>query len=180
MDLLDISGGKVILKPETLTITQFKKIWDKYKNKEDAIEDFSFIILMKKFNSPYSGYNDKDRIDKVIKDVITRKDWKIYPDLEEAMNKYEELCKSPAILLLEDITFSMNNIRNYFRNYDPDTDKDGKITNNLINNAKRIGDLLDGIEALRDRIKKEVQEAKHVRGGGELNRREQVRIKNKE
>jgi hypothetical protein len=80
MSLLFTVESKVV-SPTTqvLLISPFKEIWerDTTKDKRCAIEDFSYIEFMASIqkSNPYSGYAEEQRPDKIIKDIITRKDW---------------------------------------------------------------------------------------------------------
>ena len=64
---------------EVLLIEPFKTIWsrDKTKNKQVALEEFTFIEFMSsmKKSNPFRQYRESEKADKIKDKIITIKDW---------------------------------------------------------------------------------------------------------
>ena len=74
--------------------------------------------------------------------------------------------------LLEDAESAIEKIRHYLRNVDVSQDEEGKSTKLLIANIKSLGELIKGLNILKDQVEKEVSESGRIRGGGTLGSRE--------
>ena len=92
--LFDINDKIVFPYAETLMISPFKEIWerDKSKEKEIALKEFAymeFVASMRKTN-PYKGYSEKEKPQKVMKDLF--KDAKWQPDnlVQQGIAKVKE------------------------------------------------------------------------------------------
>jgi hypothetical protein len=164
----------VVIQPQALIIQEFKKIWekDKTKSKDNAIEDLSFVFFASDHQSMYKNYAEEIRFKKIQDDVITQKDWKVTSDIEKAILKYKDLHKTYSMGLLEDAEFAVEKIRHYLRNVDMSEDEKGIKTKTLINNVKSLGELIRGLNLLKEQVEKEISEAGRIRGGGTLGARE--------
>lgn len=93
--LFRVEGRAVFPNTEALLIYPFKDIWerDKSKNKEFAIEEFSYIEFMSsmKRSNPFRQYENPRKEEVVRKEVISRKDWKPDKLIKDAINKIERL-----------------------------------------------------------------------------------------
>ena len=181
MKLFDLVNKKVEIQPQALTIQEFKKIWEKDKNKDKkfAIEDLSYVFFASDHRSVYKNYAEDIRSKKIQDDIITQKDWKVSPDIQSAIAKYKDLHKTYSMGLLEDAESAIEQIRHYLRNVDVSSDESGAVTKTLINNVKALGDLIKGLNILKDQVEKEVSEAGRIRGGGTLGSREMPNKKTK-
>lgn len=173
MNLFTLDNGRVKLSTEALTIGEFKKIWerDKSKGKESATEEMAYVFYMTDYKSPYLSYDMEARESKIVKDVITKKDWKPDDIISEARKKYGELQDTPSMGLLKDAEHALDQIRHYFRHVDVTQDVDGSITKTLIANVEKLGGVIKGLGILRELVDKEVSEKK-IRGQGSLGLRE--------
>lgn len=177
MNLFNLENNKVTFTPEALTIKEFKALWDRdvSKTKENAVEDLAYVFFVTDYKSVYKAYDDEARSEKVIKDVITQKKWTRDKAIEAAIARYDELQQTPSMGVLQDAEAALSKIRHYFRNVDVSDDETGKATSALINNVKAIGDLLKGLQSLRELVEKEINETTRVRGQGRLGMRETPR-----
>lgn len=86
---------------QVLLIPPFKDIWerDTSPDKRYAIEDFSYIEFMCSVqkSNPYSGYTEEQRGEKVIKDIITRPDWKEDELIVAGKEKLQQFQKESSI-----------------------------------------------------------------------------------
>ena len=91
--LFQVENKIVIPNTETLLISPFKEIWerDKSKNKENAIEDFTYIEFMSsmKKSNPYRQYPEERKHEVISGDVITREDWEVDNLIRDAIKKID-------------------------------------------------------------------------------------------
>jgi len=174
MNLFSLAGGHVTFSTEALLIKEFKTLWDRdtSKTKEAAIEDMAYVYYLTDYKSAYKAYDEDARHSKIVKDIITRKNWKPDSKIDEAILKYKELQTTPSMGTLDDVESALTKIRMYFRNIDVTDDDTGKKTQTLITNVKSIGDLIKGITSLRELVEKEISETQRIKGQGKLGMRE--------
>jgi hypothetical protein len=178
MNLFTIENNKVQYHPEALLIHEFKTIWDrdKSKGKDTAVQEFAYIVFLTDYKSPYKSFSEEARKDRIIKDCITIKNWQPDEIIINACKKYIELQETPSMGLLRDAESAVEKIRNYFTSVNVSADKTGTVTKNLIANIKSLGDLIKGLQPLRDMVEKELSENK-LKGQGNLGLRERPRNK---
>ena len=174
MNLLTIEHNRVAVSPEALTIKGFKDIWerDNSRNKDVAVAELSFVFYTTDYKSVYLAYDADAREQKVIADVIFKKNWKPDTLVKEAQKKYAELQQTPSMALLKDAEIALDKIRYYFRNIDIVQDVDGSLTKTLIANIEKLGGVIKGLNMLRELVDKEITENKRLRGSGTLGMRE--------
>ena len=174
MNLLTIEHNRVAVSPEALTIKAFKDIWerDNSRNKDVAVAELSFVFYTTDYKSVYLAYDADAREQKVIADVIFKKNWKPDTLVKEAQKKYAELQQTPSMALLKDAEIALDKIRYYFRNIDIVQDVDGSLTKTLIANIEKLGGVIKGLNMLRELVDKEITENKRLRGSGTLGMRE--------
>ena len=174
MNLLTIEHNRVAVSPEALTIKAFKDIWerDNSRNKDVAVAELSFVFYTTDYKSVYLAYDADAREQKVIADVIFKKNWKPDTLVKEAQKKYAELQQTPSMALLKDAEIALDKIRYYFRNIDIVQDVDGSLTKTLIANIEKLGGVIKGLNMLRELVDKEITENKRLRGAGTLGMRE--------
>ena len=170
MNLLTIEHNRVAVSPEALTIKAFKDIWerDNSRNKDVAVAELSFVFYTTDYKSVYLAYDADAREQKVIADVIFKKNWKPDTLVKEAQKKYAELQQTPSMALLKDAEIALDKIRYYFRNIDIVQDVDGSLTKTLIANIEKLGGVIKGLNMLRELVDKEITENKRLRGAGTL------------
>ena len=168
---------KKVVSPTTqvLLISPFKDIWerDKSEDKRYAIEDFSYIEFMASIqkSNPYSGYTEENRADKIVKDIISRKNWKEDALITKGIAKLKEFqaeasvtynyymaAKSAAEKMQQFfVNFSMNdvNLRTGAPIYKP------KDITSALNDTSRV---LENLNSLREKVDNEVFEEVKNRG----------------
>jgi hypothetical protein len=102
MKLFKYEGYEVKIAPEALTLKPFKKLWnrDKSKNKEKAINEFSFLYF---YCDPRSDYqyivDDESRMDAVKQGIGLPEDWKPDALMSAAITFYGTFDSNAARLL---------------------------------------------------------------------------------
>jgi len=174
MKLLSLQNNKVTISPEALELSPFRKIWDrdKTKDKGKALEDLSYVYWFADFSSVYANLSEEDRKKELLVDVY---DGKREPDslVEEAVafykNKQDDM--SPSLSFLEAAMFAANKIKGFFYSVDfSAVDANGKPIHDIVKvNAtiKQIGATIDGLDQLKERVKRELQSESRIRGGVE-------------
>jgi hypothetical protein len=183
MKLFDIENNKVIIFPEALLINSFKVLYDTDKSKDNQIakEDLAFVVFWCHFKSPYKNFDEDEREEKIIRDVITQKDWKKTALIENAIHKYKELHTTYSMGLLEDVEYGLSQIRQYFRNNAKllAADTEGKVTATYLANVDKVQKMIATIKGLKELVEKEINESNRIRGGGNVGRRELPKDKRK-
>ena len=174
MNLFTLEHNRVAISPEALTIQAFKDIWDRdsSRTKERAVAELAYVFYMTDYKSVYLAYDPAAREQKVIADVIHKKDWKADALIKNAQKVYEELQQTPSMGLLKDAEVALDKIRYYFKNVDVVGDIDGSVTKTLIANIEKLGGVIKGLNMLRELVDKEITENKRLRGAGTLGMRE--------
>lgn len=172
--LLSLQNNKVTISPEALTLTPFKKIWDrdKSKDKSKALEDLSYVYWFADFSSIYSSLDENERHEALLADVY---DNKRSPDaiVNAATKFYSDMQNelSPTLSFLEAAMFAANKIKGFFYSVDFSlTDDKGKPVYDIskVNSTlKEIGKTIDGLDQLKERVKRELQDENKIRGGVE-------------
>ena len=174
MNLFTLDHNRVVTSPEALVIKEFKDLWsrDTTKNKNIAVEELAYVYYMTDYQSLYRQYDTDTRELKVIKDVISDKKWLPDDVVRAAILKYVELQETPSMGVLRDARTALYKIREYFRDISVTDDTSGKVTQTLINNVAKLGDLIQGLKSLEELVEKEITEGKRIRGKGTLVMRE--------
>ena len=167
MELLTISGSRVIISPYALTVAEFKAIWEKYPTtaKDDALQELSFVYFMCDYKSPYIQYPEELRPTKIITDVLVDKTWRPDGAVAAAMLKYEELQNTPSMGMLKAATRAVNQVEKFFNNVDVMDDPKGTKITQLMAAVGKIGDTLKGFNAMMLQVQNEQTTLTRIRGG---------------
>ena len=173
-NLLNLSNYIVIPDPYTLTIKEFKSIFDsdKSKKKEKAMKEFAYIYYMCDHNSPFSTYEDEEKSKEILNTLGI--DCKINSKVKVAMSKYLELTETSAVKLLKAARESVVKLEKYFKDIDLTlVDDNGRPifhAKDLVANLSKMGTVIEGLAKLEEQVKKEEQLNTHLRGGIEVNK----------
>lgn len=163
MELFDIEAEKVVLDPNILYIPEFKKIWDRDKNKDKniATAELAYITYLCNLSSknPYNAYSDKDKEIKVRNDTIKREPDK---EINKAIEKYKEMQQTVTSRLLTSAKIAANVLAEYFEN------AKAEDATEIIRNIEKLGNAVKSLYALEIQVQKEQLENKSIRGGKEL------------
>jgi hypothetical protein len=170
-NLFDLNSEmNLTISPEAYSLVPFKKIWDrdKSKNKDKALKDLAYIFWMSDFRSYVADITDHDDKHAEVVSIITD-DGKYNPD--ELVNEAIEFYKKDipiSLGFLTDVKTAINELRRYFRELKlDDVDDKGKPIHNanqVMNSIKSTGDLLENLEKLEIKVKKDLDMNNSVRG----------------
>ena len=167
MAVFTIENNTVKISPEMLLIPEFNDIWerDKSKDKGRAYKELSFIYFLSDYKSVYTAYSPEEREDKIKQDFIRDPSWVRDEIVDKAINKYEELQETPSLRLLKSARIASDKLSSFFRTQDPEHKF---YTSNL----EKLSKIIESIDKLEERVKKEETSSSRVRGGGDVKSRE--------
>ena len=170
--LFDLRDGHVVLNAESLAIPIFNKVWKRDRSKDKATKEISYIFFMCDFNSPYMAYPNTKRREVVLNDFMKDKDWKEDKEIEEAMKKYLEFQETHTMRLMKAAKGAVDKLTSYFENIDfLEMGENGKPLYNAKDvaiNLEKVGSIVESLDKLENKIKKEIKTDSRVRGGGDI------------
>lgn len=183
MGLFRYENHKVVVDLELKIIPEFRQLiaYDKDRFKKHALKEFAYIYFMHDYKSPYVNYSEEDRHSKLIKELDLGKDWKVYPTLQKAIDKYLELQDTPTLKSLRVtreglITASkvISKLRKVIENSledDENSDMEDILTNveKLLKISSELPKTVGTIQQLEKRVKEEQVGESKIRGGGQVN-----------
>jgi len=172
--LFDIKGGQIVLNAESLAIPIFNKLWkrDKSKTKDRATKEISYIFFMCDFNSPYMAYPNNKRREILLNDFMKDQKWKEDKDIKGAMDKYLEFQETHTMRLMKAAKGAVDKLTSYFENIDfLEKGENGRPLYNAKDvaiNLEKVGSIVESLDKLENKIKKEIKTDSRVRGGGDI------------
>jgi len=169
--LFDIDTNlELTISPQAYTLVPFKKIWDrdKSKNKKKALKDMAYIYWDADFRSFVHDITDPvEKHEQIISMIDDTGDYKIDDEIKEAIEFYKK--DIPLSLgFLTDVKTAINELRRHFRELNlKEEDQNGKLVHNanqVMNSIKSTGDLLENLEKLEIKVKKDLDMQNSVRG----------------
>lgn len=179
--------------PEMRAIPTYRAIIEKqWPDKGDAtgrlkkrnIKELAFVhlythpLLKEKTINPYWKYTPEDRLKKLIVDFEFPENWKIYPELQKAIDLYSEtVVKGFEIELLDAAEYAAKQGIKYFKGVDYERrDTRGNMVYDPIKVMKTIQEInstIDEIANAREKVlNSQKLNASKIRGGGEAGSRE--------
>ncbi len=174
MHLLKLDDkNKITIHPEALMVKEYKAIWDrdKSKGKKKALKEISFIYYNADYKSPFSKYDDETKNKEIRKTLGLEEGWEPDSKIKAAIDRYNELQKTPSLDFLESVREALNRLKKFYREVDFfATDKNGKPIYDVKKLTGAIKDskgLLDNINDLEEKVKQELETEGRLKGGEE-------------
>ena len=174
MRLIEVSGSKVSVAPETLLIVPFKTLWerDTSQSKGTALKELGFVSLMASSTSPYAYIADAEQRQVAVKTALgLNKRWKPDKEVTAAVRYYSETFTTSSALLLNDMRVVVDKLREVLKNIDLNkTDSMGKplyTLSSIITAVKQVPQLIREIDAAERAVKAEEPQTGKMRGSGE-------------
>lgn len=171
MKIFELQGNQPIITVEgCLTFSELLER-DTSKDKSRFFQELEFVYFYTDYKSYYLTYSEKERQQKIIEDYIKIPNWK--PDIvvQKAIEKYKELQKTPTLGMLEDARFASNKLREYWKGIDySKRDLKGNQLYKPTETSKTLIDvakIIESIDKLEDRVRKEQAINSKARGDGE-------------
>lgn len=165
--LFDIIGSTITLKPESLVVPEFKKIWDrdKSKDKKRAIDEISYIVFLcdKSDRNPYKNYSEVDRMS------MLQKDFNVDPDvlIQEAIDKFKILNTTRYERVVHAALDSLEDIEDYYVGIKEKDKKEFDITEYL-GSMEKLGKAIKSLRELEKQLEADRAEGNKVRGSNEI------------
>lgn len=159
------------MNPTILWVPEFRTLWDrdKSKQKEQAVNEISYIVFLHDFRSPYLAYPTNEREVRIKKDYFKSADWLPDDAVKAAIAKYKELQTSPISRLLQSAMDTCDKMTDYFNGVDfKKVDHNGKpiyTLKEVSSVMKDIGDIVSSLESLKEKVEREHMERGSIRGG---------------
>ena len=174
MGLFDIKNDQIVLNPDSLAIPAFRTIWDndKTKGKSRATQVISYIYYMSDFQSPYAIYPEKKRKE-ILRDEFIKDDkWKAGKEVDEAIKAYRGFQETHTMRLMRAARSAADQLSIYFEEIDfKEKDDNGRpvyTAKDVAINLEKVGKIVESLDKLEEKIKKEIKTESRVRGGGDL------------
>lgn len=170
MELLELEGMVGIPSPHLTKIKPFDQIIkrDDSDEKRQASRELAYIHFMVHYESPYISYPKKRRPEKIIKDIWGDKDeWQPDDLIKEGVKQYKKMIESPYTRLLDSSWEAANKLIDHFDNLHIEDTRDAKET---INNLSKVGEVVEGIEKVMERVKAHESKQNENRAGAKTNK----------
>jgi hypothetical protein len=178
MELFQIENDIVVPNIETLMLPYFKEIWerDKTSKKGMAMKIFCYVEFMcsPKKSNPYHGYQENIRKEKIVKDIF-KTEWEPDELVLKACELYTEFFEnaSPSLRFLASAIKASDSLIEFLNNVDlAERNPQGTpiykpvdITRTL----KDTKDVLQNLNALKEKVNQEIYESSKTRSGKEIN-----------
>lgn len=165
-DLITMADNVAVQSAYAKTIKEFKDL---------KVQELAYVYFMCDHRSPFAVYAlDQRHIE--VKNSIFDKDskWKLTPNVQAAMDQYNDLIETSAVKLLKAARESVNKLEAYFREVDLMM-LDGNLkpiykASDLVNTLEKMGKVIDGITRLEEIVMKEEKASNQNRGGVIVNK----------
>lgn len=163
--MFDIQGDKVKFSPEDLAIPPFKEYYNNSTDKQKALKEIEYVVWLKKWNTPYEAYPEKDRAKVVAKDVFKDEHYKPNNEVKYLIQRFVEFQETPGTRLLQASQSAAEGLIEALTLYSEDAmdiDTAIKITRIL----KDVGSIVKSLDIAMKQAKAEQIETGRVKGGG--------------
>ena len=165
--MFDIKGNKIVLDTDELAIPPFKDYYNNAKNKTEALKDIEYIIWRYKWNTPYEAYSEKERTQRIAKDIFKVDNWEEPSRITELAKRFIEFQETPGTRLLtasRSAAEGLTEALNMYSEHGMDIDTAIKVTRIL----KDVGNIVKSLDMAMKQAKAEQIDAGRVKGGGQL------------
>jgi len=88
--MFDIKGDKISLNTEDLAIPPFKDHFNGAKDKSLALKEIEYVVWLYKWNTPYVAYPERERAQRVAKDVFKDEKYTPSAEVKELAKRFQE------------------------------------------------------------------------------------------
>lgn len=163
--MFDIKGNKIQLNTEDLAIPPFKHHYNSAKNKAEAMKEIEYVIWRYKWNTPYEAYPEKERSQRVAKDVFGDDKYTPTAEVNELIKRFNEFQETTGTRLLAASQTAAEGLITALNEYSTgqmDIDTAIKITKIL----KDVGSIVKSLDIAMKQAKADQVELGRVKGGG--------------
>lgn len=163
--MFDIVQNKIQIKTEDLAIPPFKDFYNNAEDKMEALKKIEFVVWRYKWNSPYEAYPEKERTERVARDVFNVENYTPDSEIEELAKRFNEFQETPMTRLLRSSKNAAEGIMNAMDSYakaELDIDSAKKLASIL----KDVSGIIKSLDLAMKQAKAEQLESGKVKGGG--------------
>jgi len=163
---------EVVVRPQALTIEVFKKVMDKYTDRNIGLAELSYIVFLCHPKSDYADIrNEEERTAAILMSIVHGNKIVVDKVTKDAINFYRERSNTPLTLFLDSLLNALDETANYFNNVNYlDENKRGDLKydpKKVIDAAATSPKLINSIRELQNQIRKEQELEQGVRGSGQ-------------
>ena len=163
--MFDIVNNKIQLSTDDLAIPPFRNYYNNAEDKQDALRKIEFIIWRYKWNSPYEAYPEKERTQRVAKDVLNDENYTPDDTIKELAKRFQEFQETPATRLLKSSKSAAEGIMNTMDMY-AEEELDIDTAKKLSAILKDVSGIIKSLDLASKQAKAEQAETGRVKGGG--------------
>lgn len=163
--MFDIKGNKIELNTQDLAVPPFKDYYNSAKDKAEAIKEIEYVIWRYKWNTPYEAYPEKERSQRVAKDVFNDEKYTPTAEVQELIKRFNEFQETTGTRLLAASQTAAEGLITALNDYSSgtmDIDTAIKITKIL----KDVGNIVKSLDIAMKQAKADQVELGRVKGGG--------------
>lgn len=172
--MFDIKGDKISLSTEDLAIPPFKTHFNEAEDKQQALREIEYIIWLYKWNTPYEAYPERERAQRVAKDVFKDDKYVPSPKVKELAERFKEFQETPGTRLLTASQKAAEGLMAALNEYSStamDIDTAIKVTRIL----KDVGNIVKSLDIAMKQAKVEQVNEGRIKGGGTIGLYETIR-----
>lgn len=165
--MFDIKGDRIIINTDELAIPPFKDYFNGASDKQLALKEIEYVIWLNKWNTPYEAYPEKERAQRVAKDVFKDENYIPTAEVKELAKRFIEFQETPGTRLLtasQTAAEGLIEALTYYSKDAIDIDTAIKITRIL----KDVGNIVKSLDIAMKQAKIEQIETGKVKGGGTI------------
>jgi hypothetical protein len=161
-NLVALENDNVVISPYAKLISEFAKL---------SPTELGFVYFFCDYRSPYSAYTEDDRLKILLEDFKIKS---VSKQLQAAIDKYRQLSETHSIRLLVAARESVNRLEEYLREIDlTQLNERGTpifTARDLVANLTKLGEVVEGLQALEELVRKEATIEGPNRGGVKVNK----------
>lgn len=157
--IFEYEDGQIFITPECLMIPEVKAIFDKF-GKDDCKPYLAFVHLMSWINSPYRNYDNEEKKDLIVFDVLNTVG-EFDPEeplIEPCIKKLVEMNTTPLTSFFTDVEQELHRMRKYLAN--------NEISAENVDTRFRILKEAGSITASYNKTKAAAEEEVKIKGRG--------------
>lgn len=165
--MFDIKGDKIILNTDDLAIPPFKEHYNNAEDKVQALKEIEYVVWLYRWNTPYEAYPEKERSQRVAKDVFGVDMYVPTAEVAELSKRFVEFQETPGTRLLSASQIAAEGLIEALDSYSRDgmdIDTAIKVTRIL----KDVGNIVKSLDIAMKQAKVEQIETGRVKGGGQI------------
>jgi len=117
-------------------------------------------------------YPEKLRHQQLAIDLFGDPNWRASAEIKQVINYYTEISETTSLTLLNSARIACHKLADYFKEIDfTDVTDDGKpiyTAKDVAANLGAVGKIVDSLDALEEKVKKEQTSKSKIRGGGKV------------